>query len=228
MRTGSSSQRSPDRAGGHRRPTAAPPPTDHQLPFSEDQSRAERIGNGDPRLRHIFEEVRQAPKPPQPGRLNLSFDSFGDEGARCLGAALHGLPEPVRLCSIGVASCGLTASGIAAIAAGLRGRTFAGAGLKALNVSGNTSLGDGGVAELLPLMVSTLEELYLANVGLGDVGMEALAAKLPSVPTLCTLSCNANPSVAEAGWVALGKALPELRALKSFQAEECSGTYFSQ
>ena len=207
---------------------AQPPPVDQLVTFTEDQSRTERICNGDPRLRHIFEEVRQAPKPPQPGRLNLSFDSFGDEGARCLGAALHGLPEPIRLCSIAVASCGLTANGIAAIAAGLRGRTFAGAGLKALNVSGNTLLGDVGVVELLPLLMSHLEELYLANVGLGDVGMEALAARLPSVPMLCTLSCNANPSVVRSGWVALGEALPELRALKSFQAEECSGTYFSE
>ncbi len=195
--------------------------TDEQLPI--DRSRAERTANGDPRLRHIFDAVRQAPQPPQPGRLNLSHGGFGDEGGRCLGAALKGLPEPLRLFSIGVASCGLTASGIAALAAGVGGRSFAGAGLKMLNVSGNTLLGDEGVTELLPLLLPTLEELYVANIGVGDKGMEALAAKLPTVLALSVFSCNDNSDISGGGWTALGTALPELVALKSLQAEECSG-----
>jgi hypothetical protein len=212
-----------------RRSPAAPPPSflgaaidQQQLPI--DQSLAERTANGDPRLRHIFDTVRQAPPPPQPGRLNLNYDCFGDEGGRCLGAALKGLPEPLRLCSIGIASCGLTASGMAAVVAGLRGRSFAGAGLRALNASGNAGLGDDGVVELLRLeLPPTLEELYLANVGLGDAGMAALAAALPAMSALRTLSVNANPAVAERGWAALGAALPQLPALSSLQAEECVG-----
>ena len=188
-----------------------------------DRSQAERTANGDPRLRHIFDAVRQAPQPPQPGRLNLNPGGFGDEGGRCLGAALKGLPEPLRLCSIGVASCNLTASGIAAVAAGVGGRIFAGDGLKVLNVSGNTLLGDKGVTELLPLLLPTLEELYVANIGLGDRGLEVLAAKLPAVPALAVFSCNSNPNVLGRGWTALGTALPELAALKSLQAEESSG-----
>lgn len=221
-----------------------------------DRSRAERTANGDPRLRYIFDAVRQvcvtchpvppsyrttsgnpytnsvlrdpvhcrqAPHPPQPARLNLNHDGFGDEGGRCLGAALKGLPEPLRLCSIGVASCNLTASGIAEIAAGVRGRSFAEPGLKVLNVSGNARLGDEGVMELLPLLVPTLEELYIANVGLGDVGMDALATKLPRAPALGILSCNANPNIVGFGWKALGATLSKLLVLKSLQAEGCSG-----
>ena len=143
-----SSRRSPDRGRAPPVHTLSDVLGDQQLPI--DRSLAERTANGDPRLRHIFDAVRDAPHPPQPGQLNLNHGGFGDEGGRCLGAALKGLPEPLRLVSIGIASCGLTASGIAAVAAGVNGRSFSGAGLKVLNVSGNTLLGDEGVIQLLP------------------------------------------------------------------------------
>lgn len=152
-------------------PPSPPPPNflgvphDQQIPV--DMSAAEKLAergspfsaarHGDPRLRRIFDAVREAPQPPCPGRLNLSHDEFGDEGARCLGAALKGLHEPLRLSSIGVASCGLTANGVQAVVGGLLGRTFHGRGLRVLNASGNSGLGDDGVVALLGLALPTLE-----------------------------------------------------------------------
>ena len=80
--------------------------------------------------------------------------------------------------------------------------------LKFLDVSAN-KLGDAGVTALAAVLPPTLESAGFAKLGCGDVGMLALARAL-DLTSVGMVMCNDNPAVTEAGWTALGAALPTM------------------
>eukprot|EP01045_Picozoa_sp_COSAG04_P056691 COSAG04_NODE_26610_length_293_cov_0.381443_1_plen_97_part_11 len=81
-----------------------------------------------------------------------------------------------------------------------------GSQLKELHVDVN-DLGDAGMTALAAVLPPTLEVVGFGGVECGDVGMVAIARAL-DLTSVTILVCNDNPAVTEAGWTALGAALP--------------------
>ena len=166
---------------------------------------------------------------------------IGDDGARALGTVLLSMPPPLALTKLILSKCELTAAGVGLVARSLR-KSFAAGGLWALNVSDNPGLGDDGVSLLAEALPPTLETINFANTGCGDSGMSALSAALTrltvdtnqhsigtwgmpagGVPRKRQLSVGQNPAVTEAGWAALGAAIPRIPGLRSLNAQQCDG-----
>ena len=154
-------------------------------------------------LRTVSTALRQAKAD---GKLDLAETHVGDAGAVALEAAVRALSSPLALTELKMTGWLLTAAGMATVAALMRGGHLGSSQLKLLNVSGN-DLGDAGVTALAAVLPPTLEDFSFTNVGCGDAGMLAMARALPATRVELLL-CDRNPAVTEAGWTALGAALP--------------------
>jgi len=209
-------------------------------------------------LREVFAALQnlRATAPPPRGlpapspdikKLSLYNRSIGDGGGRALGAALRSLPRAddpwvrsllrkdslsthpiyvgtdgrgIPLVGVFLSNCDLTPAGLAPIAAGLaRCDTRR---LKTLRVNGNLELGDAGVAALAAVLPSSLADLYVGSTGCGDAGLTAVAAALPATQ-IQTLDAYDTPAVGEAGWRALADALPSLPQLRVLGLSGCGG-----
>ena len=157
-------------------------------------------------LRKLTTALRQATTD---GKLALPAERVGDAGARALEAAVRARPSPLALTDLNLHACLVTTAGVATIAGLLRDGRL-GRQLKSLDVSVNRDLGDAGVTALAAVLPPTLESAGFAKVECGDAGMLALARAL-DLTSVGMLVCNDNPAVTEAGWGALGAALPPLR-----------------
>lgn len=76
------------------------------------------------------------------------------------------------------------------------------------------------MASALPV---TLVSLELGDTGCGDIGMAAIAGRLPALTALERLSLGTNPAVAEPGWQSLGAVLSSLSALQHLDMRGCGG-----
>jgi hypothetical protein len=199
-----------------------------------------------PHRENILKEISSALREAAPGGSGkIRFYErlvWGDEGGEILGAALQALPRPLRLSSINLSEprcLELTASGMASITAALH-RGFASPGLLSLNVSGNLGdgssnpLGDDGLTALAAALPVELELLKIGDTCCGDVGMSAIARKLPALTQLRHLCCSDNPAVQGPGWAALSAALPQLTMLRCLSAsgngglDDCAATALAQ
>ena len=82
-----------------------------------------------------------------------------------------------------------------------------------LDLGGNSSLGD-GVRALVPALSAVLIRLTINDCSIGDAGMIALAAVLPSKNNLRTLDVGYSPGVTPKGWAALGGAVGRMPHLE--------------
>ena len=94
-------------------------------------------------------------------------------------------------------------------------------GLQELNLQRNV-LGDEGVTALAQWLPSTLTSLNIRATGCADAGMIALAQVLPGA-AVSDFLCGDNDLIGEAGWAALGVALPQLASLTALTASGCTG-----
>lgn len=98
-------------------------------------------------------------------------------------------------------------------------RTFG--GLRTLKIDGG-DLGDAGVAALAQALPATIRSLTIEHVRVGNAGVEALAPALVRTG-IRRLSLRDNAEVHEAGWAALGVALPQLAELAELDVSRCPG-----
>ena len=158
-------------------------------------------------------------------RLDLEGSRMGEEGAKVLAAALLAMASPSqplaahspRLVGLWLQVSNLTAAGVSAIADAMVPRGAASA-LQHLALDKNPDVGDKGVAALAAVLPSTLEGLYLIEVGCGTQGMVALSAALPTLTRLARLDLCDNPGVGAEGWRAFGPAFGQLTALVDLYA----------
>ena len=83
-----------------------------------------------------------------------------------------------------------------------------------LDLGGHSSLGDDGLRALVPALSAGLIRLTINDCSIGDAGMIALAAVLPSKNNLRTLDVGYSPGVTPKGWTALGDAVGRMPHLE--------------
>jgi hypothetical protein len=176
---------------------------------------------------HCAREGRQGDDPVDeqalaPGELDLSNIQLGEAGCRTLAAALHAMPAPLALTDMYLDGCEITPAGVVPIAAAMQ-RGFAEDGLARLHIYNNPGLGDAGVVALAAALPSTLENLGLAEVGCGDAGMMALVAALPRLTALRGTNLSRNHAVGQAAWEAYAAMLPQLPCMRRLDVHSCSG-----
>lgn len=88
-------------------------------------------------------------------------------------------------------------------------------------LSYNHGLGDAGIEALAAALPAHLRCLSVHCTGLGDAGMEKLVNALP--PTLVDLDCgNNSKGITHVGWAMLGRKLPHLPRLEVLGATQCA------
>lgn len=143
------------------------------------------------------------------GVLDLGSSHIGDEGMRLLCGSLRAhaaTSQPLPLTAIHLNGCDLTAKGARELATVL-GLKVTVPALRVLNVNHNPKLGDAGVITLVNMLPVTIQLLQLTGVGCGDSGMEALAQRVASLPSLEKVSCGSNEAISQRGWMAIAVAL---------------------
>ena len=171
-------------------------------------------------------------------------DGGTDSHWRIVAAALRAMPVPLGICTMKLACSGLTADvapqlscarflhlivrtytyvlwptdvvvaepfGRSALARELSGGYGS---VEFLDLGGNSSLGDEGLRVLVPALSAGLIRLTVNDCSIGDAGMIALAAVLPSKKCLRTLDIGYSPGVTWKGWAALGDAVGRMPYLK--------------
>ena len=143
---------------------------------------------------------------------------FSEPSRAAFGAAVSALPHLGERFT--VLGCGLRDETVVTIVDGLR-RGFADTSqLTAIGIYQEHHLGDAGLAALAGALssVPTLTALSFNDTRAGSPGMVAVAQALPVLTRLEELTCCANHAVGQAGWEALGAALPKLPALSELNA----------
>ena len=149
------------------------------------------------------------------GNLDFHNADLGDEGARTLGPALARVPKERSFTAILLGGNRLSPVGAASVAVGLR--HGCGRYISSLGIDNNPLMGDAGMKALAKVLPETLESLYISRTNLGDSGMAELATALPRT-RIKVLDLSAN-QVAEEGWAAFAKVLPQLMKLRRVFAQ---------
>jgi hypothetical protein len=92
-----------------------------------------------------------------------------------------------------------------------------------MDLGGNPLLGNDGVEVLAPALSDALVQLAVNDCNIGDAGMVALAAVLPSKSSLRKLDVGYSPAVSPKGWASLGDAVGRMPHLEELYCSECSG-----
>ena len=211
-------------------PTVAPFALD-ELGWGADPRRPERI------LDHVS-GLPYADLQSTDADLQVTDDNNGATGVtragaetrwRIMAAVLQALPVPIRIRTMNLSCCGLTAAVApllaSALARGCAPRTPSAAeeeqyragfmetdpgvdesvkkwkmnSLRILLLGGNQQLSE-GMTVLAPALPLGLRRLAVNDIGLGDAGMAALAAVFPSMEYLNEIDCGYSPAVTKAGW----------------------------
>ena len=143
---------------------------------------------------------------------------FSEPSRAAFGAAVSALPHLGERFT--VLGCGLRDETVVTIVDGLRRGFSDTSQLTAIGIYQEHHLGDAGLAALAGALrsVPTLTALSFNDTRAGSPGMVAMAQALPVLTRLEDLTCCANHAVGQAGWEALGAALPKLPALSELNA----------